>query len=120
MTQSVEKLMRANLLEAFGERDPGQALGLDRAHLRRGVVFLDPDEVTEGRVALNAKAQRLLDDAPEFVFSPAGPVYVNHDMRYLAWNLGPAGAPPVVKGIDTRFIEDGRIAKVYTILLAEE
>jgi len=40
-------------------------------------------------------------------------------MGYLAWNLGPEGQPPVVRGVDTCFIRDGRIAKVYTLLLTD-
>ncbi|MFB2554863.1 nuclear transport factor 2 family protein [Herbiconiux liangxiaofengii] len=117
MTDSTEDLMNANLLEVFGQRDPA----LRRAAIERtytdDVVFLDPDEIVEGYDALDTKAGKLLDDAPGFVFSPGGPVYVNHDMGYLAWNFGPEGQPPVVRGVDTCFIRDGRIAKVYTLLL---
>jgi hypothetical protein len=117
MTEQIEKLMNANLLEVFGERDPA----LRRAAIERtyseDIVFLDPDEIVEGYDALDAKAGKLLDDAPGFVFSPAGPVYINHDMGYLAWNLGPEGQPPVVRGLDACFIRDGRIVKVYTLLL---
>ncbi|PPF89549.1 nuclear transport factor 2 family protein [Subtercola sp. Z020] len=119
MTASTEDLMTANLLEVFGQRDPA----LRRAAIERtyteDVVFLDPDEVVEGYDALDAKAGRLLAGAPGFTFSPAGPIYANHDMGYLAWNLGPEGEAPVVRGFDTCFIRDGRIAKVYTLLLAD-
>lgn len=119
VTQTIPELMTANLLEVFGERDPE----LRRAAIERtyteDVVFLDPDEVVEGHDALHAKAGALLEGAPGFVFSPAGSVYVNHDMGYLAWNFGPAGQEPVVRGVDTCFFRDGRIAKVYTLLLTE-
>ena len=40
-------------------------------------------------------------------------------MGYLAWNFGPEGQAPVVRGIDTCFVRDGRIAKVYTLLLTD-
>jgi len=40
-------------------------------------------------------------------------------MGYLAWNLGPEGQPPVVRGLDACFVRDGRIATVYTILLSD-
>lgn len=72
-----------------------------------------------GREALDAKAQRLLDRAPGFVFSPAGPIYVNHDLGYLRWNLGPQGDPPAVRGIDIALVADGQIISVYTFLLSE-
>jgi hypothetical protein len=119
MTQTIEELMHANLIEVFGERDPA----LRRAAIERtyteDVVFLDPDEVVEGHDALDVKAGRLLEGAPGFVFSPAGPIYVNHDMGYLAWNLGPEGQDPVVRGLDACFVRDGLIAKVYTLLLTD-
>ena len=119
MTEQIEQLMHANLLEVFGERDPE----LRRAAIERtytdDVVFLDPDEIVEGHDALHAKAGALLEGAPGFVFSPAGRIYVNHDMGYLAWNFGPEGQAPVVRGIDTCFVRDGRIAKVYTLLLTD-
>ncbi|WP_066043844.1 nuclear transport factor 2 family protein [Herbiconiux solani] len=119
MTNSTEDLMNANLLEVFGQRDPALRRAAIEHTYTEDVVFLDPDEVVEGYDALDAKAGKLLEGAPGFVFAPAGPVYVNHDMGYLAWNFGPEGQDPVVRGFDTCFISDGRIAKVYTVLLAE-
>ena len=113
---TIESLMHANLLEVFGERDAAARATAIRATYTEDVEFVDPDEIVMGHADLDAKVQRLLDDAPGFVFSPAGPVLVNHDMGYLAWNLGPEGAEPVVSGMDVCFIRDGLIAKVYTLL----
>jgi len=119
MTEHIENLMNTNLYEVFGERDPE----LRRAAIERtytaDVVALDPDEIVEGYEALDTKAGKLLDDAPGFIFSSNGPVYVNHDMGYLEWKFGPDGQPPVVRGLDACFIRDGRIAKVYTLLLKD-
>ncbi|MFJ6651554.1 nuclear transport factor 2 family protein [Microbacterium sp. NPDC091313] len=119
MTDAIQALMTANLLEVFGERDPQRRRAAIERIYTDDVEFLDPDEITTGLDALDAKAQRLLDQAPGFVFSPAGPVYVNHDMGYLAWNFGPEGEAPVVRGVDTCFIRDGRISRVYTLLFVE-
>lgn len=118
MTAEIEALMRANLIEVFGERDRAKRRAAIARIYTDDVVFLDPDEVTTGHSALDAKAERILEDAPGFVFAEDGPVYVNHDLGFLAWSFGPAGAPPVVRGFDTCFVEDGRIAKVYTVLTA--
>ena len=118
MTVEIESLMRANLLEVFGERDATKRRAAIARIYTDDVVFLDPDEVTTGHAELDAKAQRLLDEAPGFEFVEDGPVYVNHDMGFLAWAFGPAGAAPVVRGFDTCFIAEGRIAKVYTVLVA--
>ena len=50
------------------------------------------------------------------VFSPAGAILVSHDLGSLACNLGPAGEPPVVQGIDIALVENGLIARLYTLL----
>ena len=116
---TIEELMRANLLEVFNERDAE----LRRAAIARSytsdVRFSDPDEVVEGHDALDTKAAKILDDAPGFVFTPGGEVLVNHDLGYLAWNFGPDGAPPVVRGIDIALVRDGLIASVYTLLMTD-
>jgi hypothetical protein len=113
---TIEELMRANLLEVFNERDEvrrREAIG--RTYVP-GVRFADPDDTVTGREALSAKAQKILDGAPGFVFSADGPVRVNNELGYLAWNFGPEGAAPVVKGVDIALVEDGLIATVYTLL----
>jgi hypothetical protein len=119
MTDATESLMRANLLEVFGQRDAELRHAAVERTYTDDVVFLDPEEVVEGRDALEAKVEKLLHGAPGFVFAPEGRVYLNHDMGYLAWGFGPEGQPPVVRGLDACFFRDGRIAKVYTILLAD-
>jgi hypothetical protein len=118
MAIDMESLMRANLLDVFGERDGSKRRSvIDRIYSEH-VEFSDSDEVTRGRDALDAKAQRILDEAPGFVFRAAGPTYVANDMGYLAWEFGPEGADPVVRGFDVALIEGEVIAKVYTVLLA--
>lgn len=116
MTDRLETLMRANLLDVFGERDPERRREAIARTYTDDVEFLDPDEVVTGTDPLHEKAGRLLDGAPGFVFAPAGPVYENHGMGFLAWHFGPPGQPPVVSGFDVCFIRDDRIAKVYTVL----
>lgn len=117
MTQ-IETLMHANLFEVFGERDPERRRAAIARTYAEDVQFVDPEGTVVGHEALDAKAQQLLDRAPDFVFSAAGPIYELQDLGYLAWNLGPEGQPPVVTGMDIGFVVDGRIAKMYTILTA--
>jgi hypothetical protein len=108
--------MHANLLEVFAERNPERRWAAIERTYTEDVAFLDPDEVVQGRAALSAKAQRILDGAPGFVFASAGPVYAFHDLAYLAWNFGPDGAAPVVTGTDVALVRDGRISRIYTFL----
>jgi len=117
MSLTVEELMTANLLEVFGERDHTKRLAAIKRIYVENVVFSDPDEVVIGHDALNAKAQKILDEAPGFVFAPGGPVLVNHELGYLAWTFGPEGQPPVVHGLDIALVENGVIEKVFTLLL---
>ncbi|MEU7588278.1 nuclear transport factor 2 family protein [Micromonospora sp. NPDC049230] len=116
---TIEQLMHANLLEVFNERDPERRRAAIARTYTPDVRFFDPDQVVEGHGALNAKAQDILDGAPGLVFSPAGPVRVNHDLGYLEWQLGPQGRPPVVRGVDIALVDDGRISSVHTLLLTD-
>jgi hypothetical protein len=108
--------VRANLFDVFNERDPERRIAAIAKTYTDDVVFSDPDEIVTGREALNNKAQKLLDKAPGFVFTAAGPIYENHDLGYLAWHFGPVGQPPVVSGMDIAMVKEGRIATIYTLL----
>lgn len=116
---TVEELMNANLLEVFAERDAVRRRAAIERIYTVGVMFSDPDEVVVGHDALNAKAQRILDEAPGFEFRAGGSVLVNHELGHLAWNFGPVGAAPVVRGIDIALTKDGLITSIYTLLLTD-
>lgn len=116
---TIEELMRATLLEVFDERDPARRRAAIERTYASDVTFSDPAEVVVGHEALDAKAQGILDGAPGFAFSPAGPVRVNQDLGQLAWNFGPPGQPPVVRGMDIALVEDGLISRIYTLLLTD-
>ena len=116
---TIEELMRATLFEVFGERDAARRRAAVERTYAADVRFSDAEGVVIGHDALDAKAQRILDGAPGFVFSPAGPVHVNQDLGQLAWNFGPPGQPPVVRGMDIALVEDGLIARIYTLLLTD-
>jgi hypothetical protein len=115
----IADLMRANLDDVFGERDPQRRRAAIARTYHPDVTFADPDETVVGHEALNEKAQGLLDGAPDFAFTASGSVYVNHDLGYLAWELGPAGGPAVVRGVDIALVRDGLIASLYTLLLKD-
>jgi SnoaL-like domain len=117
MPDLLESLMRANLLEVFGERDPDRRLEAIRRTYTPDVVFADAEGQLQGHDALHAKAQGILDGAPDFVFRPAGDVYEVQDLGYLAWELGPPDGAAVVSGVDMGFVRDGRLARVYTVVL---
>lgn len=117
MTTPLETLMNSNLLEVFGERDEKRRAEAIARTYAPDVVFSDPEETVVGRDAVNAKAQKLLDGAPGFVFTASGPVRRAQDLGYLEWSFGPEGQPPVVRGIDIGLVENGVLAKLYTLLV---
>lgn len=116
---TIEELMRANLLDVFNERDDDRRRAAIGQVYAPEVTFADPDETVTGHDALDAKARKILDGAPGFVFTPAGPVRVVQDLGYLAWNFGPEDQPPVVRGIDIAHVAGDRIVSVYTLLLGD-
>jgi len=116
---TVETLMLANLLEVFNERDGARRRAAIARTYAPDVRFSDPDEVVQGHESLDAKAGKILAEAPGFVFSADGSVRVNHDLGHLAWTFGPEGQPPVVRGIDIALIAGGLITSIYTLLLTD-
>ena len=116
MSDSLGPLMERNLLEVFGQRDSTRRAAVIAELYTADCTFFEAEEQVTGREALNAKVGSILKDAPGFVFRAVGPVQVNHDLGRLRWQLGPAGAPPVVTGTDIAVFEQERIRALYTFL----
>jgi hypothetical protein len=109
-------LMERNLLEVFGQRDSARRAVAIAEIYTADCTFFEAKERIVGRNALNAKIDGILQEAPGFVFRAAGHAQVNHDLGRLRWHFGPAGAPPVVTGMDIAVCEHGRIRALYTLL----
>jgi hypothetical protein len=116
---TTDDVMHTQLLGVFDERDPEQRAKTIGEIYAPDVVFSGPGETVTGHDELNAAAQRILDGAPDFVFSPAGKVLVTDDLAHLAWNLGPEGQPPVVRGFDVALFRDGLIVRLWTFLVED-
>ncbi|MDT0262107.1 nuclear transport factor 2 family protein [Jatrophihabitans lederbergiae] len=77
-----------------------------------------PDPMTEvaGRAALNATISAVQQQFPGWS-SPVGNVDVHHNQARFQWELGPAGAEPVVIGFDVVVTDaHGRIERVLDFL----
>ncbi|SEQ55964.1 nuclear transport factor 2 family protein [Microlunatus flavus] len=116
MTATAHQLLAANLHHVFGERDPDRRRAAAKAAYAEDVRFTDPEETVVGVDALLAKAARLLQDAPGFVFAEAGPAYAAGERAALAWTFGPEGGEPVARGLDVLTVVDGRITEVLTLI----
>lgn len=77
------------------------------------VRYVDPLAAVEGRDALDALIGAVQQQFPGFVFTPGGPVDGHHEQARFTWNLGPAGAEPLVVGFDVASLDgDGRVSQV--------
>src|ERR1700692_2432328 len=110
------ELLYMNMHEVFSERDPQRRLAAIERTYAEDVRFIDPEGEVVGRKALNDRAQKILDDAPAaFVLEEDGLGYVSPDTAAQPWRFGPPGSP-VVRGIDTLTVSDGRVSVVRTLI----
>lgn len=112
-----DHLLRSNLERVFNERDPGlreQAIADLFVELP---IMYEPDGIVQGRKAISAVAGKLLDQfGPDFAFVPEKAAVGHHGMGSLRWHAGPVEGPPIVTGIDTAAIVDGRIERLWVLL----
>jgi SnoaL-like domain len=102
--------------DVFSERDPEKRRAAIERTYTEDVRFVDPDAEVAGRQALNARAQKILDDAPaNFVLEEDGLAYVSPDTAAQAWRFGPPGSP-AVRGIDILTVSDGLVSVVRTLI----
>ena len=112
------RLMEANLLQVFNERDPARRREVIAHTYTVDVRWTDDDGTTVGHDALNTKAQQLLDGPlAGLVFVKKGAVYGTIGMGYMAFDLLPDGQDTaVVSGFDVAVIKDHRISELWTVL----
>jgi SnoaL-like protein len=117
--ERIRELMLENLFSVFNVRDPQRRAEAIARNYTEDVTWTDPDGATQGREALNDRAQKLLDRLPGFVFTVAGPAYVSGNLGLLAFHMGVPEQPPAVSGIDVALVRDGQIAELHTLLTAQ-
>jgi SnoaL-like domain len=118
VTETINKLMEANLLGVFNERDAQRRVATIEATYAPDVRWTDDEGTSVGREALEVKAIALQSQMQGLVFTKASPVYQTRGFGYLAWKLGPDGADPVASGFDVAVVRDGLISELYTVITA--
>jgi hypothetical protein len=116
MSKALADSMERNLLEVFGQVDSARRAAVIAELYTADCTFFEAEEQVTGREALNVKVGSILKDAPGFEFHAVAPAQINHNLGRLRWQLGPAGAPPVVTGTDIAVFEHERIRALYTFL----
>jgi hypothetical protein len=117
MTDAITRLMQANLIEVFNQRDTE----LRRAAITRtyapDVRWTEDDGVTVGHAALDAKAVDLQQKLGDLQFVAAGPIYQTLGLGYLAWHLvDPGSDTHRVSGFDVAIVRNDVIVDLYTVI----
>jgi hypothetical protein len=111
------RLMQANLMRVFNERDAGRRIVAIRELYAEDAVLYEPDAFAKGHSAISDAVSTLLAHVPpNFVFSAAGPAVGHHNVGRLRWRSGPADGPVAVSGMDVAHFEKGRIHSIYVFL----
>ena len=116
MTETISRLMEANLLGVFNERDAGRRAAVINTIYSPDVRWTDDEGSTVGREALDAKATALQSQMQGLVFTKAGPVYQTRGLGYMAFELGPPGGEPVACGFDVAVVRNELISELYTVI----
>jgi hypothetical protein len=115
--RALGELMERNVAEVFGERDPGQRMRAIAELYTDDCALGNAEGESVGQAAVSDQVERIIDDGPPgFGFSLVAPAEVVHEFGRLRWQMGPAGAPPVVSGIDIATFANGKIRTLYTVV----
>jgi hypothetical protein len=112
-----DKLMRANVVRVFSERDPVRRLDAIRELYAEEAILTEPELVCKGYSAISGAVTELLSTLPPaFVFSPIGVAIGHHGVGRLLWKAGPPNGATAVTGMDVAHFQDGRIHALYVFL----
>jgi SnoaL-like domain len=119
MSDVTTRLMEANLLGVFDERDPVRRTQSISTTYSHDVQWIDDEGVAVGHEALHAKAAELQEKLPGLHFAKAGPARQTRGLGFLAWEVRTSDDATVATGFDVAEIADGRIIKMWTVLTPE-
>src|ERR1700748_2870131 len=100
MSDVTTRLMEANLLAVFGERDPHRRAESISTTYAPDVQWIDDEGIAVGHEALNAKAAELQEKLSGLHFAKAGPVRRTRGLGFLAWEVRTSDDTPVASGFD--------------------
>ena len=107
MSDVITRLMEANLLAVFDERDPVRRAQAVATTYSADVQWTDDEGVVIGHDALNAKAVHLQEGLAGLHFVKAGPVRTTRGFGYLAWELlRDTDDAAVMAGFDVALVDD--------------
>ncbi|AHE54608.1 nuclear transport factor 2 family protein [Sphingomonas sanxanigenens] len=111
-----DRMMKANLLTVFNERDEGRRLEAVRTLYREDAVLHEPHASVRGHAAINDAVGRLLATLPaDVAFVAEGPAVGHNGVGRLKWRSGP-DPDAAVTGTDVAQFEGGRILSLHVFL----
>jgi hypothetical protein len=112
-----DRLMQANALRVFSERDPARRLDAIRELYTADAVLTEPEGVFKGEAAIsNAVTELLSKLPPTFAFTLIGAAIGHHGVGRLLWKAGPPNGLPAITGMDIAHFKDGHIQVLYVFL----
>lgn len=106
-----------NYIATWNETDPARRRALVDQVWTDDARYVDPLADAGGKEAIDATIAAVQQQFAGLVFRLGGPVDAHHDIARFTWELGPAGAEPIVVGFDVAVLaEDGRIRTVHGFL----
>ena len=116
-TVDYDRLMQANAVRVFSERDPTRRLEAIDELYTADAVLTEPEGISKGRAAICDAVTELLSKLPPtFAFTPNGPAVGHHGVGRLLWKAGPPNGTAVVTGMDIAHFKGGRIQEIYVFL----
>ncbi|MEE1784013.1 nuclear transport factor 2 family protein [Streptomyces sp. SP17BM10] len=116
ITTATMQQLAERYLAVWNEADPSARRKLIDEVWAEDGRYTDPLAAVAGRDAIDALIGAAQAQFPGLEFT-LGPVDAHHDIARFTWNLGPAGAEPIVIGFDVLTAgPDGRIASVAGFL----
>ncbi|HEV2885586.1 MAG TPA: nuclear transport factor 2 family protein [Jatrophihabitans sp.] len=97
-------------IASWNETDPVRRAELIAAVWREDGRYVDSATEARGRPQIEAMIAAVQRQLPGNAFSLVGQVEFHHDVARFCWQLGPAGGPPLLSGLDVAvFDPDGRL-----------
>lgn len=117
--QTTAKLLEDSLLMIWNDRNAVNRLKSMKEVYAANIAFYESNEgeAIIGYQAINDLIATLQAQwSPQFMFQLTQPSRVNHQVQYIAWQLGIPGQTPVASGMDIAIIEDHKIKSLHLLL----
>lgn len=116
-TVDYDRLMKANLLKVFGERNEERRRQAIGELYSEDAVLHEPHASVRGHAAISDAVGALLAKLPgDFIFTSEGPAIGHNNMGRLKWRSGPKTGPAAVTGLDVAQFDGGRIRSLHVFL----